>query len=166
LINRILMDREKRYNKILDLIDEHKRAVVCGKINYPGNNKNTPEVKKAFTILMKKIKSIFGPLLMHLEILIGDDGPAVILVVDRNIFEAKELALVIEEEAGIGRVFDVDIYKVDGASVSRIEINQNPRNCFLCGEDARICTRLQKHKIDEVLGYVNNIIKDYGETND
>jgi holo-ACP synthase len=166
LINRILMDREKRYNKILNLINEYKMAVVCGKINYPGNNKNTPEVKKAFTVLMKNLKNTYGKWLMHLEILIGNDGPALLMVIDRDVFEAKELALSVEGEEGIGRIFDIDIYKVDGSSVSRAEINLEPRRCFLCHDDGRICTRLGKHRMDEVLGVVNNIIKDYGEAND
>jgi holo-ACP synthase len=163
LINRILVDREERYNKILNLINEYRTAVICGKINYPGNNKNTPEVKKAFTILIKSLKSAFNQWIIHFEIIIGNDGPAILMVVDMEVFEAKKHAILLEEQSSIGRIFDIDIYKVDGSSVSRGEINLVPRRCFLCDEDGRICTKLAKHGTDEILNHVNNIIKNYGE---
>jgi holo-ACP synthase len=166
LINKILIDREKRYNKILDLLKKFKMDVVCGKINYPGNNKNSKEVEKAFRVLLNKVKKSFSQWAIYLDILSGDDGPAVLMVVDKDAFEAKKLALIVEEETGIGRVFDVDIYKVDGTSVSRRDLKLPERRCLLCQEDGRICTRLGKHSVDEVLEKINNIIEAYGEAND
>lgn len=165
-MNSILEDREKRYNKILDLIYEYKMSVLCGKINYPGNNKNTSEVNKAFTILMKKLRVNFSSWIKGLEIINGNDGPAILLVIDMNVFEAKEIAILIEEQSSIGRIFDIDIYKEDGASVSRSDIGLRPRKCLICDADGRVCMRLGKHSLEEVIDNVNMIIKNYGEVND
>lgn len=162
-MDKILEDREKRYNQILNLIEKHKLPVLCGKINYPGNDKNTQEVNIAFTILMKRLKDSYYPWIEYLEILNGFDGPALLCVINLNVFEAKEISILLEERNKIGRIFDIDIYKTDGTSVSRPDINLKPRKCLICNMDGRICMKSGKHSLEEVLEAVNNIIKAHGE---
>lgn len=164
--NKILEDREKRYELVLNLIQKHKMTVLCGKINYCGNDKNSVEVKKAFGILLENLKANFTTWTRYTEIINGYDGPAVLMVLDMNLFKAKELGIRIEEKMPIGRVFDIDIYKVDGNSVSRADINIEPRKCLICDMDGRVCMRLGKHTLNDIKCKINSIIKDNGETND
>lgn len=164
--NNILVDREKRYNEILSLLEEYKLTVLCGKVNYPGNNKNTEEVKIAFKILMNLLRKKFYLKLKHVRIINGDDGPAFIMVLDMSAIEAKRIAITIEDMNEIGRIFDIDIYTKDGSSLGRSDINMMARKCIICHEDGRVCTKLQKHDLSEVIDAFNKVIKKYGEMND
>jgi len=162
LIDKILEDREKRYNIILELIEKHGLPVLCGKINYPGNNKNTKEAKEAFNILLKSIEEAFQSYTIDKVITSGYDGNGVILVLNIESKAAKEEAVAIEENHNIGRIFDIDIYDTDGAPLSREDKGMQPRKCMVCGQNARECMKLKRHSLEETLKIVNGIINNYG----
>lgn len=166
MINDILRDREKRYNEVLLLCDKYKLPVLCGKINYPGDNKNTKAVNKAFLVLLKLLQNSFAGKIKYKKTLNGFDGPSAIMTLNMDSMEAKKLALNIEENEKLGRVFDIDIYIENGTSIGRNEMNLKSRVCVVCDENARICTREGKHSLQEVKTAINTIIDEYGECND
>lgn len=159
----ILADREKRYNKILELIENFNLPVLCGKLNYPGNNKNTDEVKMGFNILIKLISDNYCSFLKHVEILSGFDGPSVIMVLNMNIRQAKKTSILIEETHLLGRIFDIDIYDTQGQPISRSEFDYNFRGCLLCDNNAKVCNKTAKHSLEELLKEINTRIRSYGE---
>lgn len=161
----ILADREKRYNKILELIENFNLPVLCGKLNYPGNNKNTAEAKMGFDILIKLISDNYFSFLKHIEILSGFDGPSIIMVLNMNIQQAKRTSILLEETHRLGRIFDIDIYNTQGEPISRCELDYNFRGCLLCGDNAKICNKTTKHSLDELLNEINTRIRSYGEFN-
>lgn len=162
MIDKILEDREKRYNIILELIEKHGLPVLCGKINYPGNNKNAKEAKEAFNILLKSIEEVFQSYTIDKVITSGYDGSGVILVLNIESKAAKGKAVAIEENHSIGRIFDIDIYDTDGAPLSREDKGMQPRKCMVCGQNARECMKLKRHSLEETLKIVNGIINNYG----
>lgn len=162
MIDKILEDREKRYNIILELIEKHGLPVLCGKINYPGNNKNTKEAKEAFNMLLKTIEEVFQSYAIDKAITSGYDGNGIILVLNIEPKAAKEKAVAIEENHSIGRIFDIDIYDTDGAPLSREDKGMQPRKCMACGQNARECMKLKRHSLEEILKIVNGIINNYG----
>lgn len=166
MFDKILEDREKRYNEILYLLEKYKLPVLCGKINYPGNNKNTEEVQKAFELLRKLLKNNFGSTAKHTEINKGLDGPYFSMVLSMDGRKAKKLAVKIEDENALGRIFDIDIYIDEGRPIGRAEIGLQPRKCIICGGDARSCSREKTHGLSEVLDKINNMINKHGEKND
>jgi holo-ACP synthase len=157
-MDKLLFDREVRYNEVLELIDKYKLPVLCGKVNYPGNNKNNREVHKAFNILTKLLMEAFTSEAVVSRIIAGSDGPAHIMVLRMNSFKAKDIAVSIEENNEIGRVFDIDIYMENGMSISRSDMNLASRKCIICEEDSRICTKLSRHSLEEVLEAFNRKI--------
>jgi holo-ACP synthase CitX len=166
LREKILEDREKRYNKIIDLAQGYSKPVLCGKLNYPGNNKNTLEVKSAFNILMQLISGRYCQHLKYIEILGGFDGPSILMVLDMPVLEAKKAAVMLEEGHELGRLFDIDIYSPEGEPVSRTEVYFNNRTCLLCESDGKECSRGKHHKLEEILEKVDNMIRGYGEIKD
>lgn len=162
MIDKILEDREKRYNIILELIEKHGLPVLCGKINYPGNNKNTKEAKEAFNILLKSIEEVFQSYAIDKVITSGYDGSGIILVLNIESKAAKEKAVAIEKNHSIGRIFDIDIYDTDGVPLSREDKGMQPRKCMVCGQNARECMKLKRHSLEETLKIVNGIINNYG----
>jgi holo-ACP synthase len=88
------------------------------------------------------------------------------MVLNMSAVDAKKIAITIEDLDDIGRIFDIDIYTLDGSSLGRSDINIMPRKCIICNEDGRVCTRLKSHGLEEVLVAVNSVIRRYGEKND
>ena len=158
----ILEDREKRYNNILDISKKYDLPVVCGKINYPGKDKNTIESNRAFEILFKIIKDKFSMKTVYYKELNGFDGRCILAAVDMPPESIKKLTVEIEDNSELGRIFDIDVYLKDGNSIGRDMINTPPRKCIICDENARICVRSGKHDINEILNRINQIINNYG----
>lgn len=162
MIDRILNDREKRYLETIGLYGTFKKPIICGKINYPGQNKNTLEAEKAFSALLSSLNLEFKDEVIFSKLVEGYDGKAILMVMNLGSIEAKNRAVKIEEQHGLGRIFDIDVY-VEGQSVGRENINKSPRKCLICNEDARLCMRGYKHSLEEVIDSVNNLINTYGE---
>lgn len=163
MIDKILEYREIRYNRILELIESYKLPVVCGKINYPGIDKNTKEAEIAFSVLFKSLSLKYSSYCIFSEELKGYDGKSILMVVEMNNLDAKKHALSIEQNHLLGRIFDIDIYIEDGSSIGREKLNINPRKCVICSEDARICMKSKTHTMIEIHEEINKLIKDYGE---
>lgn len=110
----ILNAREERYTQILDLINKKIGTILCGKINYPGNNKNTKEAKYAFNILKDVLLNRFKEYIILKKVLSGEDGDSLILVLKLDEVHVKKMAIEIEEKHTIGRIFDIDVYDEQG----------------------------------------------------
>jgi holo-ACP synthase len=161
LKDKILADREKRYNKILDLIEQYNLPIVCGKINYPGMDKNSKEAEMAFKDLKILMNEGFRSDFIYRVYLNGYDGQSMLGVVNKDALEAKKAAIKIEEEHSLGRIFDIDVYIKDGSSLGREKISKTERKCVMCGQNARVCIKLQRHSQEEVLIEINKQIKRY-----
>ena len=158
----ILEDREKRYNDVLELSRKFNLPVVCGKLNYPGGNKNTVEANRAFEILLEILKEKFRMKVVSSRALEGFDGRSILMAVDMSPEAIKETTVELEDNGQIGRIFDIDVYIKEGESINREMINLPPRKCIICGENARICVRSKKHSLEETLNRINEIINYYG----
>jgi holo-ACP synthase CitX len=160
LANNILEDREKRYNRIVELLYKYNLPILCGKINYPGNNKNTKEAQIAFLVLKEYIEQEFKDIIIHSEILKGQDGQSIIGVLKTDPLEAKKRAVYIEERNKIGRIFDIDIYDNKGYPIERGSVGRDRRSCIICGKDTIECMRTNRHSKEEILSKINSIIMD------
>ena len=161
MIDKVLEAREKRYDTILDLIKKYKLPVICGKINYPGSNKNTPMSQKAYNILENLIISKFKDHIIEQKNTRGADGNAFILVVNLNPIKAKKMAMDMEIEHELGRIFDIDIYDLDGSSIGREKMGVQGRKCVICNSEARICIRERKHSLEDTINSIDKLINKY-----
>jgi holo-ACP synthase len=159
LINNILQDREKRYYEILSLLSKYRVPVICGKINYPGDDKNTLEAQNAFQILRQLLTEKFAENSMDTQILTGDDGSSILIATSLKPLEAKKVAVSIENSHPLGRIFDIDVYGVEGVSIGREELGMESRKCIICNENARVCMRTACHSFQEVVDKVNELIR-------
>jgi len=156
----ILEDREKRFFKILNLYKKYNYPILCGKINYPGINKNTLEAEYAFNVLYSLLMNLFKDYIIYHEVDKGYDGKSVLMVLRLDKFEAKRMSINIENEHELGRIFDIDIYEKENP-VSRTELGFKERECIICKKSARECSRQKKHALDEVLEEINYLINRY-----
>lgn len=151
MINNILRDREARYEYILKLIEKYSLPVICGKVNYPGPDKNTSTANKIFNILSNSLFKEFSAYIKFSKLLEGYDGKSLVMVVNLDEIDAKRKAIKLEEESKIGRLYDIDVYSLKGIPLSRKALGFEARKCIICNEEPWLCRRLNKHKLTELL---------------
>lgn len=84
-------------------------------------------------------------------------------IVDMDPMEAKRMAVSIEEEHPLGRLFDLDvIVSEDGVRpLGRQELGLPQRLCLICGKPARECMRARTHTTEELLEKIDSILSNY-----
>jgi len=153
---KVLDDRESRGQRLMELSNTSGKTVLCGKINYPGPNKNTEEAKACFRELEKLIDSSFSNI-VYKETWSGDDGSAIILLIEDSAYAIKKRSIALESDHTLGRLFDIDIY-FDGLPLSRSTYGEDMRTCIVCGGVAKLCIAGSKHKYKEVKLAVSELI--------
>lgn len=73
----------------------------------------------------------------------------------------KREAVAIENGSRLGRLFDIDVLTKNGG-ISRQRLGAAPRTCLLCGEDAKVCARGQRHSMEELLAEIDRILEEAG----
>ncbi|NNJ29819.1 citrate lyase holo-[acyl-carrier protein] synthase [Lacrimispora defluvii] len=73
----------------------------------------------------------------------------------------KDLAVGLEETHPLGRLWDIDVYNIEGISMSRASASAPARKCFICGQEAKGCARNRTHSVEELMRKVESMIRDY-----
>lgn len=85
-------------------------------------------------------------------------------VVSCDPFEAKRVAVNIEETHPLGRLMDIDVIGADGVPISRDAVGAPPRKCLICGENARVCMRLKSHSYSDLIEKITRTVDSYAAT--
>ena len=70
--------------------------------------------------------------------------------------------IAIETKISIGRLMDLDVlHLVDGIPqpISRQELGFSRRQCYICQNDAKVCSRSRKHSVIEMQEAIAKFIK-------
>ena len=157
----ILLDREARHLHLLELISSHKKVLLCGRVNCPGDDKLRKEAKWVFDILVKEVTSAFDWTADYRETWSGADGYAYIILVDSDANIIKRNALKIEANHALGRLFDLDVMNEAGKNLSRRDFSLTERPCIVCTDIALNCMLEKKHTAKEVENAFNDHINAY-----
>lgn len=151
-INRFLADREKRIYYQKKLSEEKKLVLVTLRVNFPGIEKDKNICKSVLLEIDNEILKVFKP--KYKEIYRNLEGLTYIYLFDEKVEILKKEMINIEEEHSLGRLVDIDVY-IDGfRSISRKEFGKNYRKCYLCDNDAKICSRGKKHEYTLIKEYI------------
>ncbi|MDF9866628.1 holo-ACP synthase/triphosphoribosyl-dephospho-CoA synthase [Bacilli bacterium PM5-3] len=151
---KILEQREQRaffQNKLLQ--NYHKTLIVI-KANYPSANKNNLLTSYLTCKFFYKLKK--DVTLINYFVTSTNEGLIFYLIVDDSIENAKKIAINYENSE-LGRLVDIDVYSKQ-KQLSRADLGIASRKCFICNDDAKICVRSQKHSVEELIEYFNNIV--------
>lgn len=151
IANKILADREKKDNIIKSYLNDYQ--VVTLKANIPGTNKN---VKEAFIIIeiFDKIIKKYKPLKQ--SYFNSFDGPYIIYLFNKETNLKKQM-IKIESQNKLSRLTDIDVYLNESHSLNR----SKPRTCYMCNQNALICSRMQSHTTDELLNHISKVTSSY-----
>ncbi|MGL4687472.1 MAG: triphosphoribosyl-dephospho-CoA synthase CitG [Fusobacteriaceae bacterium] len=160
-IEDFLLDRELRVEKQLNLLNKYNIPLLVVRANYPGKAKSEYPSKKIVDIITSEVKNILDEKIMFYEKHISLEGSISSFVCDLPLLELKRIAVEIEEKHDLGRFVDIDVYDRDGNSISRTILNYKKRKCYICTEDAVICTREMKHEEKELKSYIYKSYEKY-----
>ncbi len=159
-INEMLLARENRVRLIHELIKKHHKPVILVKANIPGDNKNIPEAYLLISLFRKEMLFSF-----HIHDMVSfssADGPYMLLSMNDVIpIDLKKKLVHLEENHPLGRFIDLDLYVDETYSISRVELSLTSRRCYICDDDARICSKTKKHTTKALLKVIHTSVSSY-----
>jgi holo-ACP synthase CitX len=154
--DQILEAREERLNNVIHYLQEG--GIVVIKANIPGSDKNlfhafilTAIFKNELLRLIEVKKQLYFE---------SADGPYYILVVNKDL-NLKHILVNLEETHKLGRLIDLDFFMKAKKSVSRSELNLSRRRCYICNNDAVICSRSKKHSLRDLVKFMDDLVYEY-----
>ncbi len=161
IVELFLKDRDSRVDYQKMLVNKYKKPIICIRINYPGINKINDVTKKINKIIYKALVDVISDKILFENSYTSLEGPMSILVVDADSFELKKLCVSIEENHGLGRLVDIDVYDENYCVLSRADFNMKRRKCYICEDLAIICSRVKKHSEDEIISFVESCVNNF-----
>lgn len=165
IIDDILDAREKRAELIQYLTGSYHKPLLVIRVNYPGVSKDNETTRHIVNIAEEHISGLFKENIIASVKLINPDGPASLLILDKNYIKIKEKCIEYEDNSILGRCVDIDVYNEEGEGISRKDLGFAMRKCFICGDIAHVCVRNRKHKESEIIEFINKKLAEYMEIN-
>lgn len=165
-LSRILQSREARSDKQKDLISKFNKNLISFTLNIPGNIKDSEVYrnihKEGMKVILDNLKHKSIPIIYKEEIQksTGSEG---YIVVDLEPLELKRMAIDIEENHFLGRIFDIDVFDFEYNQISRADLGADPRGCLLCNKEARICIRERNHTYEELINKIYEMWQKYDD---
>ena len=160
----LLLSREKRSQKQMELIEQYGMTLISFTLNIPGAVKSSELLskvqKKGMDLLHGVCESNHIPIVFE-EYFYSKTGDEAYLVVNHCAIDMKKNTSKIENEHALGRIFDIDVFDAQGLQISRDCIGESKRKCIICEKDTLFCRRTKRHSSEEVLEKYNQIILKY-----
>lgn len=151
-LKRILREKEERSQIQKEMNKRWNSALVSFSLNIPGKNKVNATAKILFEEGKEILKALPFPSLETKQI-----GLQLFVCFNREAEELKKELLQIEETHPLGRFFDFDVFDAKLNKLSR----NTPRQCFLCSQNAFVCSRNQTHSLESLNRYLTKKVKTY-----
>jgi len=161
-LDSLLASRERRSARQQELLSENPElTLVCMTVVMPGNVKRNPNSLIVAESATKALRETFADSITYYEEHDLVTGFEAYLLTTHDQLTAKRLACSIEDSHPLGRLFDIDIIDREKGPISRAVVNEQPRKCLICDNEARFCMRNHTHSQDEIQQRVAEIIENY-----
>lgn len=156
----MLAAREERAARQRAWQNRYSSPLLSFTLNIPGPIKTTPALHCAFvaglSALEKRLSDARLPCIAQAEFH-APTGDEALLAIRGDAKMIKAIAVAIEEQHPLGRLFDMDVLDTDGTKLSRTI----PRRCLLCMEPAAACARSRRHNIAELTAKIERLLDAY-----
>lgn len=159
----MLEAREGRWRRQQALLAEYGETVLSFTMNIPGPVKNSGPIQRGFRRGQGHIEAQLrrsGLEVRHREERLAPTGCEGLYVIAAAPVEVKALCAQIEDGDPIGRLYDMDVLRQDGAQVSRQELGLPGRTCLICGGPAKVCSSTRAHGVAELQQAVRDLLSD------
>ena len=159
-ITDMMFCRDRRVQIQNEFIEKYHHPVVSFCMNIPGPIKTTPLIQKGFEagkeVLLHAL-SVADMAVLESCVFHDITGDEMLLCVDDASAEKiKDLTQQIEETHPYGRLFDMDVIRINGQKLSR----PSYRKCLICDCQTQDCARSRKHTIEEMQDKIESILRD------
>lgn len=156
-LKELLDAREARAAHQWELMSQYQRcSLISMTLNIPGPVKDSEKYRKALAVGLSELKEQMENVVYE-ETRWLKTGSEAFLVVNEPVLDVKKKAVTVEEQSPIGRLLDIDVIGKEGP-VSREKVGGKPRKCLICDADAKVCARMQKHSLEELLEKIDEIL--------
>ncbi len=145
--------REHRQQIQQRLLNQFGCPLISFTMNIVGEHKVFPLQIRAYSWAVEEIKNqcnLWALTILCSEEIRENTGYECFFVVDASPLKIKEILCKLEENSPIGRLFDIDVIRLDGTKVSRQEVGLEERRCLLCDAPAFQCARSRTHSVAEL----------------
>lgn len=161
-LNELLDAKENRAKRQKDLLEKCD-VLVCLTVNMPGNIK----LNKASQLFFSEGLALFRGLEESFQAVFNfkekdlATGPEYYLGLNEvDPSTIKGCTVGIENYYSWTRMLDIDVFSKDGKAVSRDDLNLEKRKCFVCENDAKICSSSRAHSDEEIRNKITQLYKD------
>ena len=156
----MLEARERRAARQTALSREFRKPLVSFSLNIPGPVKDSPLIRRAFyegcALLNEHL-----PCVLHRELTEAVTGCEAIYVADLDPLALKTITTAIEDQNGLGRLFDMDVIGPDLHKLDREAVGGGSRDCIVCGAPGRGCASRRIHSVEQLQNATRCILEDH-----
>ena len=154
--------RIRKCQRIEGLHRDYNAPVITLGINYPGMIKNSELSELILSEVAKQFEEIFQKKIIYSKFCSMKEGSVIYYVVKGDSRTLKENTIYLEQNHGLGRFVNVDVYDHDEEfPITRIELSHEPRKCYLCHDDATLCEKNKTHDHAELIEFMQNKVDEY-----
>lgn len=147
----MLNAREERANLQMKLLKHYGKPVISFCMNIPGPVKDSPLIRRGFAEGYRELEKCLPPeKLLHREIRQAVTGCEGMYVADMDPVALKCITTAIEDNHGLGRLFDLDVIGPDGKKLDRDLVGGGRRDCIVCGAPGRGCASRRAHSVRQL----------------
>ncbi|MBO0460852.1 citrate lyase holo-[acyl-carrier protein] synthase [Enterococcus sp. DIV1298c] len=160
----ILHAKEVRANIQKNLLKANPQAVLLSAtMNIPGPVKTSEEIAQVFHVMIDAVEKSVSEVrpLVHLYRK-KKTGYEYFLVLPLGKETLKKRMIELEETCLFGRLVDLDVLFWEEGQlqpVSRDMLGYKQRTCFICSEEAKVCSRQQKHPFQEIRNHIQQLVE-------
>ncbi len=158
----MLEAREMRAFRQLELSRKWKLPIISFSMNIPGPVKDSPLIRRGFWAGCSELElRLPREAVKEHRIWEAVTGSEAVYVVDMAPEEVKAITTAIEDEHGLGRLFDMDVLDTAQNKLDRELVGGQSRDCIVCGAPGRGCASRRVHSIVQLQGAVQKILTRY-----
>ena len=160
-LEQVLEARSCRAERQRLALAEGAACLVSFTLNIPGNIKQFPLARAAFSEGLELLRNAFGAAFLKEETVDEPTGSEALLVLNADPAEIKRKTVAMEDEHPLGRLFDMDVLGTDRRSLSRTDLGATQRACLICGQNAKVCGRSRAHSLEQLRNRIGQLLDDH-----
>ncbi len=170
-IELFLRDRDRRVEHQEEILRSSKGlSLATVRINYPGIEKSNYVTDSIAKMICNEISIFHKKHIIFCEEYRSKEGYIGHFIFDIDHITVKKFLVDLEENHILGRCVDLDVYYLkknerfnfeEICGISRSDLGKGPRRCFICDEEARICSRAQSHSLEDIKNYFEVKFSEY-----
>ena len=161
-LEEMLAAREARSFRQMELNRQWGMTIISFSMNIPGPVKDAPLIRRGFQEGCAKLACrLPSDKIKYTQIIQEKTGCEAVYVIDMDPVAVKKITTTIEDEDGLGRLFDMDVLDHQLNKLDREVVGGKSRDCIVCGAPGRGCASRRIHSVAELQRATRRILEEY-----